>query len=119
MLWISFAWTLEPLLEGVKNVTRRTWKPNYAAKFHEGDIVTAYDKMPHHGGKRVALLKLTCDPYLESTANIPIEDWVNEGFAFMEEQGLLVNKEIPATFWLRWAAEPKDLWVIRFRIIGF
>ena len=77
MLWISFSWTLEPLLEGVKTVTRRTWKPKYAARFHKDDLVIAYDKMPYHGGKRVALLKLTQDPYIENTKNLLIEDWVN------------------------------------------
>lgn len=118
MKWISFAWTLEPLLEGVKSVTRRAWKPKYAARFHKGDLVIAYDKMPHHGGKRVALLKLTHDPYLESTIKLPEEDYVNEGFAFMEEQGLTIKGETPAVFWLRWMAEPEDLFVIRFKVTG-
>ena len=118
MNWISFAWTLKPLLEGVKTVTRRAWKSKYAARFHKGDMVVAYDKMPYHGGNRAALLKLTCNPYLESTKNLPLEDWVNEGFAFMEEQGLTIKGEHPAVFWLRWMSEPEDMFVIRFKVVG-
>ena len=118
MLWISFVENLEPLLAGVKTVTRRDWKPKYAARFHKGDLVIAYDKMPYHGGKRVALLKLTHDPYLESTSKLPEEDYVNEGFAFMEEQGLTVNGEHPGVFWFRWMSEPEDLFVIRFKVVG-
>lgn len=119
MQWISFAWTLEPLLAGVKTVTRRDWKSSWAARFHKDDLVVAYDKTPYHGGKRVALLKLTHDPYIQNTRDLPEEDWINEGLAFMEENGYIIKGMHPAVFWLQWKEDKLDLWVIRFKLIGF
>jgi len=51
---LSFSWTTEQFKQGIKTVTRRMNKP----KFNCGDIVQAYDKLPHHGGKKIGLIKI-------------------------------------------------------------
>lgn len=120
MKWVSFQYMLEPLLAGIKTVTRREWRLRHTRRFHEGDFVQAFDKMPSTGGKRVAMIQLTCDPYLENTANMPNEDWINEGLAFMEENGQTIKGIHPAAFWLKWKEHDKiDLFVIRFKVAGF
>ena len=118
MRWISFNWTLRPLLLGEKTVTRRRWKDAYAARFKKGDLVEAYDRQPRFGGKRVALLRLTRDPYKESSADIPPSDWFEEGMHVLEAEGEELDGVTPGVFWLRWLSEPEDLWVIRFTVVG-
>lgn len=115
--WISFAWTTEALLVGAKTVTRRAWKDSYAFRFSQGNIVTAYDKRPDFGGKAVALLRLSQTPYKERSDKIPLVDWINEGFEYLQTRGKKVNGRTPKDFWEEWQAKPETLWVIRFEIV--
>ncbi len=116
--WISFAWTLSPLLLGEKTATRRRWKDSYAARFKKGDLVEAYGRRPRFGGKRAALLKLTRDPYKESTARLTEKDWFEEGMHVVQAEGGTVDGIDPGVFWLRWMWEPEDVWVVKFRVVG-
>lgn len=116
-MWLSFAWTKEPLVAREKTVTRRSWKPEYAAKFKRGDLVQAYDRRPSWGGQPIALLQLTADPRSESTGRIPNADWEREGFMYMHQMGLNVGKETPLEIWKRWQEEPEDMYVIRFNVV--
>jgi len=114
---ISFAWTTPALLAGVKTVTRRDWSARYAAQFGKGDIVQAYDRQPRYGGKKVALIRLTHDPSLESTAEAPLSDFELEGFRWLEEWSLKVDGLSPVTLWRVWGLYPRELWVVRFEVI--
>ncbi len=55
---ISYAWTVDALLAGLKDVTRRDWPDKYAAQFKPGDLVQAYDKSARCGGKCRAIVRL-------------------------------------------------------------
>lgn len=76
---ISFAWTVPPLLEGKKTVTRRFWNNEYARRFKKGDLVAAYNKSPRFGGKQIATIKLTCNPYKEFLSRMTDEEEKAEG----------------------------------------
>ncbi len=114
---ISFNWTLPAFLAGHKSVTRRDWKDDYARTFKKGEVVAAYNKQRRFGGKKIGLIRLSQNPYKESTADIPAEDWYNEGMPVLEGEGVLLDGLMPSDFWLRWLTEPEDLWVIRFTIL--
>lgn len=62
MLKISFAYTLEPLLNFLKTETRRAWTDRYAKGFQTqllfSGLVMAYDRQVRFGGKGIAILKL-------------------------------------------------------------
>jgi hypothetical protein len=111
---ISFAWTTPALLAGRKKVTRREWSKDYAQRFKAGDLVAAYDKNPRNGGKQIATIRLTHDPYLERTDQMPGSDYEDEGLKYFEEQGLLFRGMTPQTFWRNWKAAKTLVWVIRF-----
>jgi hypothetical protein len=115
---ISFGWTAPALLARRKSVTRREWEEGYARNFHAGDIVRAYDHSPRAAGKQIATIRLTHDPYLELSCCIPDDDWEREGFAYLSQQGLLVNGLSPETFWQQWKTEPTPLYVIRFEVVS-
>ena len=113
---ITFAWTTKALFHG-KTVTRRHWNDDWARRWEEGDYAVAYDRNPAWGGSQVALIQLTAAPYKESSRYIPDEDWVNEGFEYLESIGENVNGKPPREFWNDWKAAAEDMWVIRFRVV--
>ncbi len=114
---ISFAWTTPALLAGRKTVTRRDWSAGYAALFARGDHVQAYNRNPRWGGRQVAIIRLAQDPYLESTRRVAPSDYVDEGFAYLEEIDAKVDGLTPRALWRAWHLYPKDLWVIRFEVV--
>lgn len=98
MLLISFAWTTPALLAARKTRTRRQWRLSHVEKYHAGDLVAAYDRLPRVHGKKIALIRLTKDPYLTNTADLTDEDWKAEGFAYLTLIGAKVNRMSPRTF---------------------
>ena len=117
MLIISFAWTVPALLVRRKRCTRRDWSASYAAHFHKGDLVQAWDKSPRIGGKRIGTVRLTADPVQEYARDIPAADWENEGFAYLTGIGCTVHGRTPRDFWNGWKASPYLVWVVRFEIV--
>lgn len=116
---LSFAETTPALLAGAKTVTRREWHPNHARKFTAGALVQAWDKTPRvKGAKRVGTIRLTASPVLESTSLLRPEDWADEGFEYMTEHDQAVFGERPLDVWLDWVTRPRDLWVVRFELVG-
>jgi hypothetical protein len=88
---ISFAWTIDPLLAGLKTCTRRCWSETHFQRWvkawREGrHIHEAWDRLPHIGGKRRAWIRLTCEPYQERLCDMPESDVEAEG-------GLWASKE--------------------------
>lgn len=81
---ISFAWTIDPLLAGLKTCTRRAWSDPYfqlwVKAWRDGrHIHQAWDKSPRFGGHQQAWIRLTCEPYRELLADMPDSDLVAEG----------------------------------------
>lgn len=115
---ISFGWTWPAFVAGVKTVTRRNWTPEYAIKFHTGDICQAYDKSPRCGGKKIGLLRLTCAPRLEEMCYMDDEDYAAEGFEYLNLNRHLLPKSMPydvsGAGFDAWRKSGDSLWVIRF-----
>jgi len=102
---ISFAWTTQALLKGKKTVTRRDWNDKYAKSFHKDDIVQAYDKNPRSGGKKIAEIILTAEPYKQWLHDVIDEDEKREG-------GLWGNGKA----YQEAMGEDRELWVIEFTL---
>jgi hypothetical protein len=85
MAILSFAWTSEAFIKGIKTKTRRRlkerqfnmWMKRYREKPNQ--IHTAVDKCLAWGGKRIGHFILTDYPYLEKLGNMPKEDLIAEG----------------------------------------
>lgn len=116
---ISFAETTPALLAGHKTVTRRDWKNSYARRFHAHELVQAWTKSPRAGGKKVGIIRLTEEPYLESTRQAPGSDWEAEGFAYLSKIGATVFGLTPLELWTRWTTKGKGemLWVVRLVLV--
>lgn len=81
---ISFAWTSLALVTGNKTVTRRDYDDQYRSRFTRGRVLTAWDRLPKHGGKKIALIELTESAKLLPLAEMPDSDYESEGFAFYD-----------------------------------
>ncbi len=114
---VSFAHTSPALVAGRKTVTRRDWKPKHASSFRKGEIVQAWDKSPRFGGKKIAEIRLTQAPYLESTADAPDADYEAEGFQYLQERFLPIDGVAAITFWRLWHDDPAMLYVVRFELV--
>jgi len=81
---ISFAWTVDAVLDGRKTCTRRQWKERYSQQWvkawRDGRLIhDAWDKLPRAGGQKVARIELTCEPYHQALRDMPPDDLVAEG----------------------------------------
>lgn len=101
MASISFALTKSEFLSGRKTVTRRDWPEKYRRQwqqwYEKGRVDhTAWDKVPFAGGKRIGTFRLTCAPYLERLADMPLADLEAEGgmCKSREEFSALIGKKL-------------------------
>ena len=113
---ISFAWTTSALLAGRKTCTRRDWSPQYARQFREGDLVDAFNRSPRHGGKKVAVIRLTSVTF-ENTRDMPDSDYEAEGFGYLTEIGAKVNGATPDELWAEWRGVWRGMYVVRFKVL--
>uniref|UniRef100_A0A6M3LUL9 ASCH domain-containing protein n=1 Tax=viral metagenome TaxID=1070528 RepID=A0A6M3LUL9_9ZZZZ len=121
MMQISFSWTTPALfvedLALRKSETRRDWKAKHAAKFRNGALVQAWDKQARFGGKKVAIIRLTRDPYQEPLCDIPGNAWYREGFEYLQRMCLRVDGVTPWELWSSWKLSDETMWVVEFELV--
>lgn len=109
---ISFAWTVGPLVEGLKKRTSRDWSDRHLAAWQrawdEGRLVhEAWDKGPRAGGKRIGQIRLTQRPRRERLGDVTLRDLIAEGSLwgsieeFIELMGGDPEKRL-AVVWFEW-----------------
>ena len=144
MKTIAFAWTTAALLAGAKTVTRRAWKPEYAARWKAGDFALAYNNSPRAGGKPLALIRLAAAPSFEPLAEMPESEFEAEGYRWMGDQieahpdgkhllsgpnlkredaieiaaRGLTNPERARACFEAWRGSGGSMWVIRFELVS-
>ncbi|HEY9701634.1 MAG TPA: hypothetical protein V6C58_04270 [Allocoleopsis sp.] len=113
---ISFGWTADRLLAGIKSVTRRTWKIKYAQMFinayEQGKLIQAFDKGRQYGGKLIGYLKIS-DIYRESIFDISKSDVELEGFPELSKEEF-IERFFPDME----VYQGGLVWVIRFDFVG-
>ncbi len=126
---ISYGWTWPALAAGRKTCTRRAWTPEYAKRFHAGELVQPYDRSPRFRGKQIIsmqtgkplLVKLIAKPTFEPMINMPDSDYEAEGFAYLNENKHLLPKSMPYDVSLAgfrdWQNDGSSLWVVRFKMV--
>lgn len=116
---ISFAWTTPAFRARRKGCTRRDWTDDYAARFKPGMVCQAWDKTPRcRGAKKIGTIRIlskTKEPYCD----VPDSDWEAEGFAYLEEAGVMCNGSTPGDLFALWRLRPNTwiCWVVRFEIL--
>jgi len=117
MLIISFSWTVQALLAGHKSRTRRNWNDGYAMQFKAGQEVQGWDRLPRAGGRPVALIVMSAEPYLEPTSQMTEADYEAEGLLWMEQQGIMIRGKQPREFFEEWKMIDEVVYVVRFQLL--
>ncbi|MGH8002440.1 MAG: hypothetical protein ACREPR_24170 [Brasilonema sp.] len=81
----------DPLLTGIKSVSRRNWSEKYAAKwakvYYEGQRGEAWSALPFvPGAKKLGTFELLCPPYQEALKDMPDCDVFCEGNLWRDKQ---------------------------------
>ncbi len=84
MMWISFAWTTEVFLAGIKTATRRFWTDDYARKFwnqvqKDGYKAIACDRSPRFKGKPIGMIIDVREPFRQNLKEFTYQDEIEEG----------------------------------------
>jgi len=84
MAILSLHLTTKEFLLGKKTCTRRDWcdrtTNSWQRAWDRGNLLhQAWDKSPRAGGRKIGTVKLTCRPYRERLADMPITDLLEEG----------------------------------------
>jgi hypothetical protein len=112
---ISFAWTTPALLAGAKTMTRRDWTHDHARRFTVGRLVDAWDRSPRtRQGRKVAVIKITREPYRSSTVDLTEDDYRREGFEWLREHG---HRQTVAKVMESWGVNPREVWVVEFELV--
>ena len=121
---ISMAYTTPAFVNRAKTVTRRSWTPQHAVKFHKGDLVRAYSKSPQWKGEPIGVLKLTETPYREKTGeHLNLEKaqafYKAEGFKYLDDQYAFLMLDEPPLWPLtiKWIEANTEHWVVPFEIV--
>ena len=117
-LIIPFTWTVPALLAGQKVAMRGDRVTNDMESFHSGQFVWAYDYPPPCGGNPIAVIRLVGDPKPESTSKLSEQDYVDEGYAFMERFPFLIPFDfcLLRQYFERLKSIDYSLWVLRFEV---
>lgn len=121
---VSFALTTPALLAGAKTVTRRTWSPKTAAKFKAGQLVDAWDHVPRvTGAKKVAVIRITKDPWIQNSRELVEQDYFLEGFAYLDRHPDTEGHKLArfsGNTWRdafeEWRRSAEDCYVIEFEL---
>ena len=123
MPFITFAWTTPALLAGAKTVIRQPWTEQKARQYRAGMLITAYDRSPRHGGRPLAILRLTSDPELQPLSDMTEADYEAEGWHWLHEHRDLMPRWITGSDFSpqafdAWRQRPGSVWVVRFDVIA-
>lgn len=114
-MFISFAWTSEVFLANQKDMTRRYWKEVHAKKFDVGIVVTALDKLPYRGGKKIGEIEIVKRPYQQKTGLMTEVDYRREGLLWMEQNNKTIRGTKPRKFFDGWKEKNDLVWVVEFK----
>jgi hypothetical protein len=112
---ISMAYVWQAFVAGVKNVTRRNWTPEYAARWMPRTLHNVYNRSARFGGQIIGQLRCLEVPYVEPTSIMPDNDYEAEGLAFLDAHPFLIPSH--HIDFERWRQDDELLYVLRFEVM--
>jgi len=119
---ISFGWTSWALVAYRKRTTWRDWTAEHAAKFQAGHVADAWNKNPRAGGRRIGQIFII-GIERANTRDMTPNDYVDEGFAFLDMYPQLIPAKSPiddfttcAHYLHWWRGQGEDLYKVRFEV---
>ena len=113
---ISMAYTSPAWVSQSKTVTRRSWQPVTVKRFHKGTKYIA--KRSNYGGEALGVGEITDEPFKQMTSLMDSDDYVKEGFQYMDGQFWKVNKYFPlVNAFNSWKRRGDWMTVVPFKVI--
>ncbi len=115
--WLTFGWLAVPMLEGQKTITLRDWGPTEGVQWQHGELFYAYDTPPVEGGRRLAILRVMQEPFVEFTARLRMSDYHKLGYSYAMANRLMAPSGRTALqVWEDLHNNPESLWLLRFAV---
>ncbi len=115
--WLTFGWLAIPMLEGQKTITLRDWGPTEGVQWQHGELFYAYDTPPVEGGRRLAILRVMQEPFVEFTAKLRMADYHKLGYSYaMANQLMSPSGRTALQVWEDLHNNPESLWLLRFAV---
>ena len=115
--WMEFGWLSPAVVEGHKTMTLRDWGQVEGAQWRQGELFYAYDDPPSAGGRKLALLRVSTQPYEDTTAALKPAAFQGLGLEYAVAHRLAPPHGVTAVeMWESWHANPRRLWVVRFTV---
>ncbi len=115
--WLTFGWLAVPMLEGAKTITLRDWGPTEGVQWQHGELFYAYDTPPVEGGRRLAILRVMQEPFVEFTARLRMSDYHKLGYSYAMANRLMAPSGRTALqVWEDLHNNPESLWLLRFAV---
>ncbi|MCF8719234.1 hypothetical protein [Nitrospina gracilis] len=118
---ISMWYTWPAFCAKQKTVTRRNWKPQTMDRLKLDFEHTAWDRNPRFKGVCIGGIYVTETPFIQNTSEMTDQDYIDEGFWFMDSIGWRPPMLIKSGFRSWWVyfnewryAVCEDLVVVRF-----
>ncbi|KKM94797.1 hypothetical protein LCGC14_1194760 [marine sediment metagenome] len=115
--WLTFSWLARPMLEGQKTITLRDWGPTEGVQWQHGELFYAYDTPPVEGGRRLAILRVMQEPFVEFTARLRMADYHKLGYSYaMANRLMSPSGRTALQVWEDLHNKPQSLWLLRFAV---
>ena len=115
--WLTFGWLTIPMLESFKTITLRDWGPTEGLWWQHGELFYAYDAPPVEGGRRLALLIVMQEPFVQFTPALKMADYHKLGYSYaMANQLTSPGGRTGLQVWEDLHSNPQRLWLLRFAV---
>lgn len=111
---ISMGRTSPPWVNKEKAVTRRNWMTSTARKFQNDTYYMAWSRQRQFGGEPIGIGKITGDPFRQHTSMMVDDDYVREGFEFLDRK---YGKKVLWDAFIRWEQSRQILTVVPFEVL--
>ena len=107
------AWTKDAYKAGRKIRTRRKWTDEYAKRFKIGSFFQGYDESPRFKGQKIGESQIVAIKK-EHISLMPDEDFIREGFSYMQEREIEIWGKDAWTAFKDWRESDETYYVIDF-----
>lgn len=111
---ISMGNVTAPFVAMHKSVTRRNWAQVTVNRFKKDIYSLAWSKQARFGGEPIGVGRITKDPFKEYTGMMTYDQYIKEGFRYLDVK--TGNSNLKQVF-ERWQRKNEILSVIQFQII--
>jgi hypothetical protein len=88
------------------------------AQYNQGTKALVWNKQARFGGEPIGVLELTENPYKQMTSLMGVDDYLNEGFQYLDKEYYRITKDMPlAESFANWKRRAEWMTVVPFKVL--